>query len=215
MLNLYEIVPLMPLDNSALPDSFVTTRIAAKMLNVSLRTIQLWVESGVLNAWKTVGGHRKVSTKSIELVLLQRQKELIGNDKKLNATNKLFNILLVEDDDSLRQLFRFYFTDWKYEVNLDLVTNGFEGLVSLGNSIPDLLITDLNMPGINGFDMLRYLGKAPQFRNLDIIVITALAPEDFLDNAIFTPNIQIFFKPIDFNAFEEYILPKLAKFSNS
>lgn len=204
----------MSIDNSSLPDSFVTTRIAAKMLNVSLRTIQLWVESGVLNAWKTAGGHRKVSTKSIDLVLQHRQKELTGNDIKLNAAQQPFNILLVEDDDSLRQLFRFYFTDWKYEVKLDLVTNGFEGLVSLGNKIPDLLITDLNMPGINGFDMLRYLSKARQFKNLDIIVITALAPEDFIDNTIFTPNIKIFYKPVDFNAFEEYILPKVVKFSN-
>lgn len=41
-------------------DHYVTTRVAADMLNVSLRTIQLWVESGALRAWKTAGCHRKV-----------------------------------------------------------------------------------------------------------------------------------------------------------
>jgi excisionase family DNA binding protein len=192
-------------------DTFVTTRVAAKMLGVSLRTIQLWVESGVLNAWKTAGGHRKVSVMSIDAVLLSRQQVLKGSDVRLNDSDKEFNILLVEDDEGLRQLFHFYFTDWKYDVKLELVNNGFDGLISLGSKIPDLLVTDLNMPGINGFELLLYLGKSPQFSALDVIVITALAPEDFIDNAVITSNIKVFFKPLDFDAFEAYILPMIAK----
>lgn len=200
----------MSTDIALISDSFVTTRVAAKMLNVSLRTIQLWVESGVLNAWKTAGGHRKVSVISIEAVLLSRQQALKTSEIK-NHSDEKFNILLVEDDEGLRQLFRFYFTDWKYDVELDLVNNGFDGLISLGSKVPDLLVTDLNMPGINGFELLRHLGKSPQFSELDVIVITALAPEDFIDNAVITPNIKVFFKPIDFDAFEAYILPIIAK----
>lgn len=201
----------MSVDTTPISDSFVTTRVAAKMLNVSLRTIQLWVESGVLNAWKTAGGHRKVSVISIDAVLLSRQQALKGSDIKLNHSDEKFNILLVEDDEGLRQLFRFYFTDWKYNVKLDLVNNGFDGLISLGSKIPDLLVTDLNMPGINGFELLKHLSKSPQFSELDVIVITALAPEDFIDNAVITPNIKVFFKPIDFDAFEAYILPIITK----
>lgn len=45
-----------------------STREAAEMLGVSLRTIQLWVDSGVLEAWKTAGGHRRVSLDSVERV---------------------------------------------------------------------------------------------------------------------------------------------------
>jgi len=43
-----------------------TTREAAELLGVSLRTVQLWVDSGVLQAWKTAGGHRRVSRQSID-----------------------------------------------------------------------------------------------------------------------------------------------------
>lgn len=201
----------MSIDTPPIADDFVTTRVAAKMLNVSLRTIQLWVESGVLNAWKTAGGHRKVSVMSIESVLLHRQQAVKGGDVKLSHLDEKFNILLVEDDEGLRQLFKFYFTDWKYDVKLDLVNNGFDGLISLGSKIPDLLVTDLNMPGINGFELLRHLAKSPQFSALDIIVITAMAPEDFIDNAVITPNIKVFYKPIDFDTFEAYILPIIVR----
>ncbi|QDX80347.1 hypothetical protein B9N43_03145 [Denitratisoma sp. DHT3] len=43
-----------------------STREAADILGVSLRTVQLWVDSGILDAWKTAGGHRRVSRASIE-----------------------------------------------------------------------------------------------------------------------------------------------------
>lgn len=202
--------------NNTQLDTFVTTRTAAKMLNVSLRTIQLWVESGVLKAWKTAGGHRKVSINSIETVLAQRQQSLNIQNKSIQDTkprslNTPFKILLVEDDEGLRQLFRFYFTDWKREVSFDIACNGFEGLISLGRKIPDLLVTDLNMPSINGFDLLSYLNNAEQFKKLDIIVITALPPEDYENNVAITSNIRIFPKPLDFEVFESYILSLIDK----
>lgn len=201
----------MRTNNNTNLDTFVTTRAAAKMLNVSLRTIQLWVESGVLNAWKTAGGHRKVSVNSIEIVLSQRQQSLNIQDKKPANLNTPFKILFVEDDEGLRQLFRIYFTDWQREVSVDIASNGFEGLISLGSKMPDLLVTDLNMPSINGFDLLCYLNNAEQFKELDIIVITALPPEDYEDNVAITPNIKIFPKPLNFETFESYILSIIDK----
>ena len=49
--------------------SFCTTREAAEILGISLRTAQLWVESGQLEAWKTEGGHRRIARVSIERLL--------------------------------------------------------------------------------------------------------------------------------------------------
>lgn len=46
-------------------DTF-TTREAASRLGVSLRTVQLWTESGVLDAWKTPGGHPRVLNAAVD-----------------------------------------------------------------------------------------------------------------------------------------------------
>ena len=48
------------------PSDYCTTREAAKILGTSLRTIQLWVESGILQAWKTPGGRRRVTRESMQ-----------------------------------------------------------------------------------------------------------------------------------------------------
>lgn len=48
------------------PVIYCSTTEAAQSLGVSTRTIQLWVDSGVLAAWKTAGGHRRVFIESVE-----------------------------------------------------------------------------------------------------------------------------------------------------
>ena len=48
---------------------FCTTREAADLLGVSIRTAQLWSENGLLAAWKTAGGHRRITRDSIEHLL--------------------------------------------------------------------------------------------------------------------------------------------------
>ena len=55
--------------NERIQKTFCTTREAAQMLGVSLRTAQLWAESGLLEAWKTDGGHRRISRHSVERLL--------------------------------------------------------------------------------------------------------------------------------------------------
>ena len=53
--------------------SELTTRQTAKLLNVSVRTVQLWVENGTLQAWKTIGGHRRISVGSVQQLLEEKQ----------------------------------------------------------------------------------------------------------------------------------------------
>jgi excisionase family DNA binding protein len=55
-------------------DAYLSTREAAELLGISLRTAQLWVENGVLLAWKTSGGHRRILRKSVDALLTERSR---------------------------------------------------------------------------------------------------------------------------------------------
>lgn len=66
-------------------------------------------------------------------------------------------ILLVDDSPDVTNLIRFSLEKSGY--NVILATNGFEALAELEKAIPDLLITDLMMPGMNGFELLEELVK--------------------------------------------------------
>ncbi len=181
------------------------------MLGVSLRTVQLWVEAGVLNAWKTQGGHRRVSLESIEKVLAER--DVISNLKsntrrKLSSaknTSSSLNVLVAEDNEVYRDLLEFYFENIEIPVILTFVEDGFECLISLGKQLPDIIITDLNMPKISGFDLIRHLVSCDSYDNLEIIALTGLTPEDVNDKGGLPERVKIFYKPFSFKQLESIV----------
>jgi len=65
---------------------------AAKMLGVSPKTIQLWVDNGILAAWKTVGGHRRVTIESVER--LKREGAVVGGTTAAEKEERQDNIYL-------------------------------------------------------------------------------------------------------------------------
>ena len=85
-------------------------------------------------------------------------------------------ILLVEDDQSLREIYGIRLTAEGYEI----VTagDGEEALAMAVKEKPDLIISDVMMPKISGFDMLDILRSTPETKDIKVIMMTALSSED-------------------------------------
>lgn len=84
-------------------------------------------------------------------------------------------ILLVEDDDSLAAV---YTTRLEAEGFLiKRVPNGEEALASAVDMRPDLILLDVMMPKVSGFDVLDILRNTPETANLKVIMLTALSQE--------------------------------------
>jgi len=183
-----------------------STREASELLGVSLRTAQLWVESGALRAWKTAGGHRRILRSSVEELLARRRREVAGN-----APQGALKIVVVEDEPDLARLYRLTIEGWDLPVSVVTAANGFEGLIRIGEERPDLLISDLNMPGMDGFRMIRMLRETPDFRDMEIIVVTALGADDIADRGGLPEDVRVFTKPIAFSRLEALVREKNAR----
>lgn len=193
---------------SANNDEYRTTREAAEMLGVSLRTVQLWVENGTLEAWKTEGGHRRVSQASI-LRMLERTGQSMGVAGPANGLDRL-KILVVEDDDALLKLYKLRIASWGLPIDVITASNGYDGLVLVGRESPDILITDLAMPGLDGFQMVRTLYHSPFREGMDIIVVSGLPSDEILSKGQLPERIRIFAKPVPFDALREICRSHLA-----
>jgi len=180
---------------------FVSTREAANLLGVALRTAQLWVESGVLRAWKTAGGHRRILRSSVDAVLAARRESVKGPASGPAA----FKVVVVEDEPALLKLYQLKFADWGLPIELITATNGFEGLIRIGETRPQLLITDLNMPGMDGFRMIRSLRNSTEFRDLKIVAVTALGKAEIADRGGLPEDVTVFTKPVPFSEFEKLL----------
>ena len=192
------------------PKTFCTTREAAALLGVSLSTAQLWAESGLLEAWKTGGGHRRISRQSIERLLANPAgrdvpAEVVPTRRATDVAQGSatppapFNILVVEDDPTLRRLYELKLRDWPIQPEIRTAGDGYEALICMGNTKPDLLIADLQMPGMDGFRMLHTISNAPELAGMAIVVVSGLDAEEVVLGGGVPDGIPVLPKPVPFD----------------
>lgn len=73
------------LSQSALPSHCGTTRQVAQQLGVSIGTIQNWVDAGLLRAWRTAGGHRRISWESVDFLIRDRTRTALTDKRSANT----------------------------------------------------------------------------------------------------------------------------------
>jgi len=176
---------------------YCTTREASELLGVSLRTVQLWAESGLLEAWKTEGGHRRISRNSVQRLLHGDNYPLPRLVPQEQSFERL-KILVVEDDSVLLKLYKTVVASWNLPVELITAGNGVEGLIRVGRDTPDLMITDLSMPGMDGFELIRSLATSSFREGMEIVVVTGLDAADVAARGGLPNGVRMFPKPVPF-----------------
>lgn len=184
---------------------YLSTRQAALRLGVSLGTVQNMVESGALEAWKTAGGHRRIPTASVDAMLARRR---TLTPSAAEAGEQL-DILIAEDDNTQQALYRATLESWALPIKLRLVNNGFEGLMQVGQRAPDILIADLMMPGMDGFEMIRQLRANPALAQMDIIVVSAIDVREIREKGV-PADVTLLRKPVPFHEIKGFVLGRLA-----
>jgi len=176
-----------------------STKEAASLLGVSHRTVQLWVEGGVLQAWKTAGGHRRILLSSVHRLVAQRNQAVSGGQPAAAepAPSSARRIVMADDDATLLRLYELEISGWGLDAELIKARDGFDALIRIGEAKPDLLISDLNMPGMDGFRMVRTLRADPRYGKMAIIVISGLDRATISSMGL-PADIPVFSKPVRF-----------------
>ncbi len=119
------------------------------------------------------------------------------------STNKLkdLRVLLVEDEEELSTLLEDAIGEYFY--SFSTASNGVEGLEKFERIQPDIVITDINMPYMDGIEMAKKLRSTNP--ELPIIILSAFSDKDYLLNAIDVQVIKYFIKPFDPEELLEYL----------
>ena len=118
-------------------------------------------------------------------------------------------ILCIEDDRETAQLIVEELVERGFEV--EVAHSGSEGYAAIQKSQPDLVLSDISMPVISGFEILeRLTGAAPRFRNMPFIFLTALTDRDVELKARQLGADDFVTKPVDFDLLEAIISARLA-----
>lgn len=177
---------------------YCSTKEAAAVLGVSHRTVQLWVENGTLQAWRTAGGHRRITVESVDRLVDGRRLAIAGHPPAAVAPAPGGRRVLVVDDDPLMlRLYELEMAGWGLELDVVQANNGFEALIRIGEQRPDLLVSDLNMPGMDGFRMIRTLREDKGTAGMNMIVVSGLDRATIKAMGLPT-DIPVFPKPVPF-----------------
>ena len=185
---------------------FCGTSYAAKLLGLSVATVQSLVEKGEIEAWKTLGGHRRLSLRSINAYQNRGNPQPAADlaPKPPDARQRL-SVLVVEDEEITRELYQAHFDEWHLAIDCSFMTSAMEALIDIAGWRPDLLITDLNMPGVDGIEMLRVMKRNKQLAAMQILVITGVSEEEINMRGGLPPNSHYQGKPINFDWLLGYV----------
>jgi excisionase family DNA binding protein len=118
---------------------------AAKYLGVAQSTVRKWADRELVPAFYTPGGHRRFRRADLDAFLTRSGAG--GRPGPL--------VLIVDDDPGLRQFLRVALEGEGYAV--EEAASAEEGLAALDERPPDLILLDVMMPGIDGWQMLRHV----------------------------------------------------------
>ena len=173
----------------------IGTRKAAELLGVSVRTVQLWVENGSLDAWKTPGKHRRIFRSSVEALIAKRD-----SDRKGPQESTQDDVLIVEDELTMQTYYQALFELLRPDLPLRFADNGFAGLMEFGRQKPGLMLADIDMPGMDGLEMIRALPT-----DTAVVVVTGLSAEQIAARGDLPANVPVYAKPLSADALQDIL----------
>lgn len=157
-------------------DDVLTVFKASKCCSVSPKTIINWIESGLIKAYKTPGGHRRINRKDLIAFMENQGMPLPDKDKEMESGR--IKILVVDDDPIIVESIVQALEEDEYDYEVISAADGFEAGIQVNHFKPDLILLDIMMPDIKGFDVCKKIKNTPETKDTKIIVLSAYLDEE-------------------------------------
>ncbi|MEJ2715557.1 MAG: response regulator [Deltaproteobacteria bacterium] len=147
---------------------------ASKYCSVSPKTVSNWIDEGHINAFRTVGGHRRIRKEDLD-AFLRRQGMPIPSEFE-NGDRK--RILVIDDDKLIVETIVSSLEEEPYNYEIISASDGFEAGLQVSHFKPDLLILDIMMPDIDGYEVCSKVKQDAGTCHMKIIVLSAYMDEE-------------------------------------
>lgn len=104
-------------------------------------------------------------------------------------------ILIVDDNEQNCELLEAYLADQGYEI--DMVSDGQQTLDYVNRQIPDLILLDIMMPRVSGYEVCKRLKADPATKTIPIVMVTALAEMGDIEKAVIAGADDFLTKPVN------------------
>lgn len=168
-----------------------TTHDISKLLGVSPLSVVNWIKQGLLKSYRTPGGHRRV--KRADLLSFLKSQGMIVPESLIHPEKK---ILIVDDDPDLLYFLEGVLRDNRENFEVRASINGIDALLEIGRWHPDIILLDLFMPEVDGFEVCKRLKNDPETSDIRVIAITGLFSQENKKRIIELGAEDVIVKPI-------------------
>ena len=179
----------------------LTTTQAAKICKTSFMSVNRWIYSGILKAYKTPGGHKRIIKD--DLIDFMKENNIPLYDE---INQKRYKVMIVDDDPKVCDLLAHGLRSSQYNIDVTTAHNGFEAGALVTQFIPDVVLLDLMMPGIDGFKVCNFIKSNPQTKRSKVVIVTGCGNDDNVKKAMSCGAERVLFKPVDLAVILQEIL---------
>lgn len=157
---------------------YMTPNEVADLLMVSPVTVRQWAQKGKLEAMTTPGGHRRFSMEAVEKFAAENNITLTPSDKHQTR------ILIVDDDISLAEFLKELLTVHHSDLLVELVHDGFSAGRMMESFSPHIVLLDLMMPQMDGFEVCRMIKGGEDGATIRVIAMSGFCSQENLQHIL-------------------------------
>jgi excisionase family DNA binding protein len=179
-------------EGSSMTDQLYTTHDISRLLQVDPSTVSKWIDRGILMAFRTPGGHRRVRSADLRTFLITHQMPV---PEELGSST--VRLLVVDDERQVLDAIKRAFKPYANQVELQTTTSGVEALLLVSEQKPHGMLIDLNMPDIDGIEVCRRIRARKQMEGVRLITMTSAHSPEVVESSKQAGAVACLPKPLD------------------
>lgn len=173
-------------------DQLFTTHDISRLLQVDPSTVSKWIDKGILTAFRTPGGHRRVRSSDLRTFLIAHQMPVPDE-----LGSNLVRLLIVDDEKPVLDALKRAFKPFSAHVDITTTTSGVEALLLVSEQKPHGMLVDLNMPDLDGFEVCRRIRIRKALEAVRLITMTARHSPELVEQSLKAGAVACLPKPIE------------------
>ena len=182
------------------PDALLTSHQVGNVLQVNPSSINNWVKQGLLKAYRTPGGHRRIRAR--DLVEFLNQQEMPVPPALLGATPP--RVLWVEHDVTRRAHLKNELVGHS-EIDARVLEHTVDALVQLSSFRPSVLVMESRLEGVDGIDVCAQLKRLPDTANIEVVIEATPPLAGIIDRAMAAGAALCVMKPVPIDRVLSYV----------